>query len=57
LEEEINMKYDDDPISFDITPYLLSGILTETLTCVISEDRLKFEGAGWVYVTILKSNE
>ncbi len=57
LEEEINMKYDDAPISFDITPYLLRDILEETLTCVICEDRLKFEGAGWVYLTVLKSNE
>ena len=57
LEEEINMKFTDSPISFDITPYLLREILEETLTCVICEDRLKFEGAGWVYVTILKSNE
>jgi len=57
LEEEINMKFEDDPISFDITPYLLMGILSETLTCVISEDGLRFAGCGWVYVTTLKSNE
>ena len=57
FEEELNMKYSDDSISFDITPYLLRGILGETLSCVICEDRLKFEGAGWQYVSILKSNE
>lgn len=55
--EELNLKYSDDPISFDITPYLLMDILKETLTCIISENRLKFEGAGWIYITTLKSNE
>ena len=57
FEEELNMKYSDAPLSFDITPYLLRGILEETLTCVVCEDRLKFEGADWEYVTTLKSNE
>ena len=55
LQEEINIKYDDSPISFSVTPYLLRGILEETLTCIICENRLKFEGAGWVYVTVLKT--
>ena len=57
FEEELNMKYTDDSISFDITPYLLRDILNETLTCIICEDRLKFEGGGWVYITTLKINE
>ena len=55
-KEELNIKYSDESISFDITPYLLMDILQETLTCIICEDRLKFEGAGWVYITVLKSN-
>lgn len=54
LEEEVNVRYDDAPISFSIVPYLLKDILEEALTCIICENRLKFEGAGWTYVTILR---
>ena len=57
FEEEINFKYDDDPVTFSITPYLLKDILSETLMSVLSEDRLKFEGAGWEYVTMLRITE
>jgi len=54
FEEEANLKYEDDPVSFYITPYLLKDILLETLTCTLCEDRLKFEGNGWIYISILR---
>ena len=54
FEEEINFKYDEQPISFSITPYLLKGILSETQACELSENKLKFKGDGWEYLTLLR---
>ena len=54
FEEEINFSYEDDPITFSISPHLLKDILKETSSCILGEDKLKFEGAGWIYVTILR---
>ena len=54
FEEEINFVYTDDPITFSISPYLLKDILKETSRCVLGEDRLKFEGSGWTYISILR---
>jgi hypothetical protein len=55
-KEDMNMKYEGSKIVFSITPYLLKGILSETNACIINEDgsKLKFEGEGWQYVTMLK---
>lgn len=55
LEEEVNIKYDGDPINFSVSPYLLKGILSETLHCIINKERMKFQGENWVYVTALKA--
>ena len=54
FEESLNIRYDDAPIAFHITPYLLKNILQETQRCEISDDKLKFSGEGWVYVTALR---
>ncbi len=54
FEEDVNFKYDGKPVAFGITPYLLKGILTETQACVLSKDKLKFEGEDWIYVTLLR---
>lgn len=54
IEEETNIKYSGDVISFMITPYLLKGILSETLVCHYCKDRLLFVGENWKYLTILK---
>jgi len=54
FEEEANTRYNDSPVSFLIVPYLLKDILSETRTCVICEDRLKFEGLNWKYVSVLR---
>lgn len=51
--ERINIRYNDDPIKFMINPYLLQSILNETLTFIYSENRLRWDGDGWVYVTAL----
>lgn len=54
FEEEVNIKYNEDPLEFDITPSLLSGILSETLTCTVSDKKLRFQGDDWAYVTVLR---
>jgi len=55
FEEEINMKYDGDPVTFSIIPYLLKDILMEILTCTLGENRLKFEGENWEYLSMLRN--
>ena len=54
FEEEVNLHYDGEPITFHITPYLLKGILSETQACELSKDKLKFEGGDWVYISMLR---
>jgi len=54
FEEEVNIKYDAEPFSFNITPYLLKNILAETQACELSSKKIKFEGEGWVYVALLR---
>lgn len=54
FEEEMNFKYDGDSVTFAITPYLLKDILEETSACILGENRLKFEGEGWEYLSMLK---
>jgi hypothetical protein len=54
FEEEINFSYKGEAVQIGITPYLLKGILSETQACEVSEEKLKFQGEGWIYVTALK---
>jgi len=55
FEEEINIRYTGDPISFSITPYLLKDILSESSKCIISKEKIKFEGDDWIYVATLRN--
>ncbi len=57
IKEKINMKYKDEPISFSITPYLLHDILKETYDFTLSENAIMFQGAGWNYISMLKSEK
>ena len=57
FEEEANMKCDDKEVGFAITPYLLKDILAGMQTCILCEDRLKFEGAGWQSILCLKETK
>lgn len=54
--ESARIRYNDSPITFSITPYLLQDILKETKVCMICENRLKFEGAGWEHITTLRGD-
>jgi len=55
IEEVINIKYNDDPLLFSFTPSLLRNILKETHTFILGEKALKFEGAGWICVSMLRN--
>ncbi len=57
FEEEANTKFKEDPVSFAIVPGLLKDILSETQSCILGEEKLKFEGAGWEYVVSLLADE
>lgn len=50
LEEAV-----EGELIFNITPYLLKDILSQTHICVLSGSAMKFTGANWEYVTSLKS--
>lgn len=56
FEESIRMDYTGAEVTFHITPYLLKGILSETLKGVLGEGRIKFEGENWIYVTALRTS-
>ena len=49
--EKVNCK---EEIQFNITPYLLRDILTETLNGTIMENKLLFSSENWKYMTLLK---
>ena len=44
----------EEDVAFSITPYLLRDILKETKNFRLSENAVKFIGAGWEYVATLK---
>lgn len=56
FEEEVNMAYEGENLSFDVTPHLLKQILSETLACVVGKSKLEFEGESWAYITMLREN-
>jgi len=55
FEESANVKYEDKPLHFKIVPYLLKYIISKTGACTVGENKLKFEGERWQYVTALIS--
>jgi len=57
FEEEVNMAYEGENLSFDVTPHLLKQILSETLACVVGKGKLQFEGESWVYITALRGDK
>lgn len=52
--EEINYKC-EHTLVFSITPYLLANILEQTRECELTEDKIKFKGEDWVYVSRLRN--
>ncbi len=54
FSETLNIKYDGPEITFWVSPYLLKGVLNETQSCLYEPIKLKFEGNGWCYISMLK---
>ena len=50
-EEVKSMKYDGRPLSFMITPKMLTAILEKNTTCEITDNLMRVETARFVYVT------
>ena len=57
INETINIRYNKEALIFSFTPFLLKDILKETHTFIVGEKALRFEGAGWIYVAILRNLE
>ncbi len=55
-EEQANLKYDKDPLSFLITPYILQNIIMRTQKCIVGQDKIRFEDSGWEYICMLRSD-
>lgn len=53
FEEEVNMAYRGEPITFSINPHLLQSILDQTRICQIGEKTLKFIGDRWQFIACL----
>lgn len=54
FEESVKINHSGKPLEIIISPYLLKGILAETLECIVGEKLLKFETEDWIYVSALK---
>ena len=53
FEEELPIRYKDDPIKFVINPAFLSEMLDKTKSCLISGNKIKFgqeEQEGWTHL-------
>jgi DNA polymerase III sliding clamp (beta) subunit (PCNA family) len=53
FEEEVNARYEGNPIQFQIPPILLKDILSETQQGELTKNKLVFRGEGWIYLTTL----
>lgn len=54
-ENEVNMNFTGTPVKINVTPYLLKGIISETLECTLAQKKIRFQGENWVYVTALRN--
>ncbi len=52
-EERKDVKWDNEPMSFNMAPKLLVDITTRTNDCFIAPGRLKIDGGKFTYVTCL----
>lgn len=55
-KEQTTVKYSGKQAQFAITPMLLKNIINRSNTCLLGEEKIKFEGDDWEYIASLKSN-
>lgn len=53
-KEEKKIAYDGQPMSFMISPKLLSQLTTKHNECVLGKGRLMVDGGKYIYVTVLR---
>jgi hypothetical protein len=53
-KENAKIEYSGEPINFITAPNFLMQILSETSKCTISENKIRFEGDQWIYVSALQ---
>ena len=56
-EEDANIRYSAEPVSFMVHPQLLKEIVSKVRKCILGSDRLRFEGEGWIHVVALQVKE
>ena len=54
FEEKARVNYSGEKITFQITPYLLKDILSQTTVGILGANKLLFEGENWKYMTLLR---
>jgi hypothetical protein len=58
VEENLNLRWVGEPVSFFVNPGFFKYMLTQTLTCKISKERMRFEGAeGWTHSVALTAGD
>jgi hypothetical protein len=54
FKEIANVEYKGEPTSFWISPTVLQSILERSEECVLGTEKLKFDGADWEFVAVLR---
>ena len=57
FEEEANMGYSLEPVSFSINPILLKDIIEEIRACTLGKNSIRFEGENWEHIISLYAKE
>ena len=55
FEEELNVHYTDEAVSFLVNPGFLMSILGQIKVCTLGKSSMKFEGENWEHVIALTS--
>jgi DNA polymerase III sliding clamp (beta) subunit (PCNA family) len=56
FEEQANIRYSDNPLSFVINVNLFKDIINQSPSCIIGERCLKFTGENWEHIVMLRAN-
>ncbi|MDD2260679.1 MAG: hypothetical protein PHC31_01010 [Clostridia bacterium] len=55
FEEMVRFRYDDNPLTFAMPPYILQNILGKTKEAIIGENAIHFVEKDWHYMALLRS--
>lgn len=57
FEEEVNVKFRDDPVAFHINPSFLHQMANHVNTCVLGNNVMEFTGGNWRHIVCLRTEE